>query len=124
MNKQKIYTKQNYLKSEYIDCSTWAGSKLNHVFIPDPELSESEAHLNKKIDICRYLRKNNYEFYTEVKFKNHHKADIVAFNKLTGDGLIIEIVKSESEESQKKKINEFPIDFELIFVKVNEEFKI
>jgi hypothetical protein len=125
MNKKEVYTRINNLK-RLLDFNSLAGSKVNNFYILDPNLKESKEHLRKKLEVCTELRLNNYDFYTEVKFKevNLGKADIVAFNNLTGDGIIIEIVKSEKETSKIRKIKEYPIDFELIFVKINEEFKL
>lgn len=93
-------------------------SKINCIqFSPNP--AEGEAHFRMKCDICRYLKNNGIDFYTEVYFINPYKgrADIVACSKPM---TIIEIIDSEKELKEHKKENYPPL--EIITIKANQQF--
>ncbi len=123
MNKQKIYTKMNELKT-YLDFNSLAGSKENMFCI---NKNESKEHRDKKYSICCSLIDLGFTFYSEVIDKSRiNRFDIVAFNTL-GDGFIIEVINSETKESIEAKKLKYPCPpFELIFVstKDKKEFKI
>ena len=79
--------------------------------------NETDSHLNMKLEICKYLKKNNLEFYTECIFLNGKRADIVVADL----GFIIEILNSEKEESIKNKQKFYPLEIRTI--NTNQEFR-
>ena len=80
--------------------------------------NETEEHIQMKLEICKYLRKNKEEFYSEAIFtKGRGRADIVSADR----GLIIEVVNSEKEASIIAKQLKYPLP--LIVVNANQKFK-
>ena len=69
-----------------------------------------------KLEICKYLKKQGKEFYTECIFVNGSRADV--FN--TDDGIIYEVLESEEQNSIDKKMQVYP--FEIICVKANQKW--
>lgn len=76
-------------------------------------------HERVKFDICYKLINQGYEIYTESEFSNKGRGDIVAISP-GGEGYIIEVLYSESEERFLNKKDYYPEEFTLIKVKVNE----
>lgn len=107
----KMYLRENYLKN-YINFNSLTGSKEDMFQYCK---NNSFIHENVKFKVFCQLINKGYKVLTEVEFKNKQRADIVAFDK-EGNGYIIEIVHSESDESIKNKINTYPIDYELFFI--------
>lgn len=103
----KIYIKENYLKS-FIKFSSLTGNKENMFQYCK---NNSEEHEDMKFKVFKTLIKLDYKVFTEVEFKKGGRADIVAFD-IKGNGHILEIIHSESQESINKKLNNYPIDFE------------
>ena len=68
-------------------------------------------------DICISLKNSNHDFITEAIFNNNSRADVVDLT----DGVIYEILCSETEENFEEKIKKYPINFKVIKVKVNSE---
>jgi len=66
--------------------------------------SESIEHINKKSEICKELEDSGKAFITEAIFKTGERADILVLD----DFEIIEVVRSETEESLAKKNSLYP----------------
>lgn len=77
---------------------------------------ETDAHINMKLEICKYLKKEGVDFISEAIFENGLRADILNLDS----GVCYEIVNSEKEYSILKKVASYP--FPLIVVKANQEF--
>lgn len=70
-------------------------------------------HEHKKCEICYKLLQEGKRFLTEAIFSNGlGRADVINIT----DGIAIEVVCSESEESIIRKKAKYPIDFEVIRV--------
>jgi hypothetical protein len=80
--------------------------------------SESDEHIQMKLEICKYLKKNHKHFYTEAVFKDGSgKCDI-----LNADDLVIyEIYDSEKEKSLISKKKKYP--FPVITINARQKFK-
>ena len=78
---------------------------------------ESDAHIQMKLEICKYLKKQGKEYYTEaILVKSGLRCDIINAD----DQVIIEVYETETQESldRKKKLYPLPI----IFVKADQPF--
>lgn len=80
-------------------------------------INETDAHIRMKLEICKWLKKNGKQFYTEAIFENGLRADIVNAD----DEIIYEVMDSESLDSIDKKKEEYP--FEIRTVEADQEFK-
>ena len=69
--------------------------------------NESEGHARKKFKLFRKLQKNGYAVYTEVRFKNRKRADIVAIDKY-GRARGFEILETETIKQCEKKLEKYP----------------
>jgi len=65
---------------------------------------ESKEHILKKLNICIELKNMNHKFLTEAIFNNGFRCDILDLT----DGIIYEILNSESDEEFKEKIKNYP----------------
>lgn len=77
---------------------------------------ETWEHVIMKLKICRWLKEQGKEFYTEAIFVSGLRADIVNAD----DGVVYEVVESESEESIEKKKRDYPLP--VIVVKAGQMF--
>lgn len=78
---------------------------------------ETDKHIQMKLEICKYLKKQGEEFYTEAIFVGGKgRGDIVVADR----EIIIEILDSEREESIITKQYKYPLS--LITVKADQEF--
>jgi len=81
--------------------------------------SESDPHIQMKLEICKWLKRNNKEFYTEAIFNDGSgRADVINAD----DEIIYEVYNSEKEKSLLEKSNKYPECFEIIFVDANQLF--
>lgn len=74
---------------------------------------ESKAHRTTKEKICKKLEKQNKYYITEAIFNNGLRADIVVLD----DFKIIEIAKTETQESLDRKKREYEkigLKFEIV----------
>jgi len=78
----------------------------------------SFSHELMKFKICYQLRKEGKEFITEVIFQNNSRADIICLD----DMKIIEIICTEKESDCIEKMKKYPMAFEKIMVRANQEF--
>lgn len=78
---------------------------------------ETDAHIQMKLEICKYLKKIGHEFYTEAIFNDGNRADIVDAD----EGVIYEVLNSEEFDSIEKKMQVYPL--EIRAVKANQPFK-
>lgn len=74
--------------------------------------AETDIHALTKFWICRWLREEGFDFITECRFKNGKRADIYVLDY--GDGLAIEVVKSESANSILDKSQSYPCELTTI----------
>jgi len=92
---------------------------------------ETDSHINMKFAICKWLKKNKIEFYTEAifderskffKFKGFNcpkglRADIINAD----EKIIYEVFQTESHESLEQKSRNYP--FEVRFVYADQRFR-
>ena len=74
--------------------------------------NNSREHELLKFAVFVYLIEKGYEVLCEPEFKDGGRADLIFFD-IKGNGNIIEILRTEAKESVTKKINYYPLDFEL-----------
>jgi hypothetical protein len=84
-------------------------------------IKNSLIHEKVKFEIFYKLKRLGFEVWGEVLFTNKRRADLIAIKD--GIGHIIEVLNSEKEESYNKKLNDYPLEFEMIKVNCN-DFKI
>lgn len=77
--------------------------------------NNSLIHEETKLKIAYKLKKQGYYILSEVSFLNGKRADLVAISP-KGVGTIIEVLQSESEEQYEKKLNSYPLDWEMVAV--------
>lgn len=106
MGKQIEYTRNK--NSRRFDYSAKSGSRRNHVKInPQNSLTHEPAKFLK----CYELSRDGHEFITEASFGNKKGiADIVDLD----DGVVFEILDSETEESIGSKRTYYPLTIEPI----------
>lgn len=78
-------------------------------------INEAWSHLIMKLHICRWLKDNHKEFYTEAIFKDGQRADILN----TDESIVYEIYNTEDPTKSKKK---YPKEFEVRYINANQEF--
>lgn len=116
----KYYSKINYLKS-FIEFCSLTGNKDN--FCKYVRVN-GKKHELMKFKVYMELIDRGFEVLTEARFKNNlGVADIIAFSP-KGDGYIFEIVNTETQESIDRKMNKYPIDFEIIVIKCSEPLEV
>lgn len=76
--------------------------------------NETKEHILKKLELCMDLKKKKMDFITEAIFHNNSRADILSLQ----DGVIFELLKSEKIEDAKKKLEYYPSELNVIFVKI------
>jgi len=93
--------------------------------------NETDAHINMKFAICKWLKKNKIEFYSEAIFDENSKhfifkgfkcpkglrADVVNAD----EKIIYEVYQTESKESLEQKAKNYP--FEVRFIDANQMFR-
>jgi hypothetical protein len=86
----------------------------------------SRLHYNVMADIFYWFKDNGYECWSEVVFKTGGRADIVAIKDQFA--YAIEILVSETSKRFSKKLDVYPLEFEMIKVEGKnfkyEDFKI
>lgn len=106
-NKRKKY---NLLKT--IKHNSLSGNKRNFI------KCWGRVSYNHFIVMCSIVWKlinQGYEVFTEVTFNNGKRADIVAIS-LDNCGYIIEVLESETDKRFNQKLNDYPIEWEMIKV--------
>ena len=78
--------------------------------------SESYAHVRKKEDIVNRLLSLKHNFITEAIFEKGGRADVLDLT----EGIIYEVVHSESMQSIKDKMEVYPKMFQVVVVRTNE----
>ena len=73
----------------------------------------SDEHNLKIVSLCLEFLKNQIPFMTEAIFHNGYRADLI--NCYTHE--IMEVMKSETDESIENKIKKYPQIFKIIKVK-------
>ena len=73
-----------------------------------------KEHELKKFEVAWELIEQGHDILTEVIFKNKKRADIVDLT----EGIVYEILKSETIEQAKNKVRGYPDYFAVEFIKV------
>ena len=77
--------------------------------------NNSYLHELVKFQIAYKLKSQGYKVFTECRLSGGGRADIVAISK-NSDGYIIEVINSETEARFNKKLNDYPLEFDIIKV--------
>src|SRR3990167_9111732 len=105
MNKLDLMKKRNDI-ARLVRENNRCGSFRNHFRFG----SGGYRHELKKFDICYSLHLTNKEFLTEARFKDYSGiADILVLD----DGIVYEIMNSETEKKLSNKIARYPKELEL-----------
>ena len=79
--------------------------------------NETKAHIEMKFAICKKLKEWGHEFYTEAIFEpSGLRADVIDAD----EGIIYEVVNTESVESIAKKKGMYPLEIRV--VNANQKF--
>ena len=79
--------------------------------------NETKAHIEMKFAICRKLKEWGHEFYTEAVFDDSGlRADVIDAD----DGIIYEVVNTESNDSILRKNRHYPLEIRV--VNANQKF--
>ena len=82
-------------------------------------LGNTYVHELAKFKLFWELRQQGHDVVVEGIFNNGKRADIIDLT----EGVIYEILKSETLEKAKKKVENYPEYFEVKFIEVKENFK-
>lgn len=98
----------NSINGKQSYCKIW-GNEKGHC---------SDYHELTKFLVCKKLKfVYGCEFWTEIVFKKSKcRADILCIDK-SGNGIIIEILDSESEEKFSVKLEKYPLPIHKVYVK-------
>lgn len=111
MNQRDLFIKRSRVKN-LIEMS----NRNRNVLKWSP--TETDAHIQMKLEICKSLKRQGKEFYTEAKLTGGKgRADIINAD----DGIIIEVTDSESDASILAKKQKYPLP--MIVVTAKQEFK-
>jgi len=100
---------------EEIRFSNRSGSHVNCIRIfPNNTLE----HEHTKFMVCWTLRKWGHDFITEPIFNNNKRADVIDLS----EGIVYEIIKSETEAKLADKTETYPDVFEIRKVDANIQF--
>jgi len=114
---EKTYNKIRELKKN-IKFNSLSGNKENlFQYFPN----NTDEHEDKKFEVFKELRRRGYSVYVEPELINNQGRPDLLFILPNGEGGIIEIVHTESEDSIKNKVNKYPIDFELIIIRTKDK---
>lgn len=124
MNKKAIQFK-TYRLLQKIDFKDRTGNKEGYVKIYP---NNTETHETIKFQIALKLKKDKFKVYTECSFVDGSgRADLIAIAP-NGNGYIIEVLCSETEERYLEKEAKYPKEFDIIKVKAKDfnidEFKL
>lgn len=72
---------------------------------------ETDDHILMKLEICKHLKREGKQFYTEAILMDGNRADVVNLD----DGVIYEVVESETEKSLLRKIMEYPLRVIIVY---------
>ena len=117
MNKQQIYLNRRETLS-FFNQGTISG-KQGFVKIWGNEISHCrDNHELTKFLVCKKLRfEYGFEIWTEVELKNNKgRLDILCIDKI-GNGVIIEILDSESEAKFSSKVDIYPLPIIKVYAK-------
>jgi len=99
LNKKNKQIKRNQIKglirpmNRHRNCLKWGKGETNE-------------HIQRKLDICKQLKKEGKEFYTEAIFKTGDRADVVNAD----DGIVYEVYESETKKSLEQKRKKYPLE--------------
>ena len=103
--KEKDRRKRRLLRT--INHYSLSGNKEGYVKIYS---NNTYIHELIKFQIAYKLKTQGYDIYSEVKFNNGKRADLVAISP-GSDGYIVEVLNSEKEASYEEKLNSYPIEW-------------
>ena len=73
---------------------------------------ETREHVLKKLEICMDLKEWGHEFITEAIFHNGARADVFDLT----EGVVYEILCSETEKECEEKIKSYPDELKIVKV--------
>lgn len=79
--------------------------------------NNTKEHEMAKTEIAYILMNKGFEIWSETIFNNGSRADLISISP-DSNGYIIEIMCSETLEELKEKIKKYPVDFEVIPIKL------
>jgi len=112
LNKQRA-TNPYYINRRNLNLvrmSNRIGSKTNCLRWSD---SETKEHVLKKLEICMELKEWGHGFITEATFKNGTRCDVFDIT----EGVIYEILCTETDEKYEEKIKKYPKEVRVMKVK-------
>ncbi|MBI1972957.1 hypothetical protein HYS50_03055 [Candidatus Woesearchaeota archaeon] len=98
-HKYRRYHVRNHLN--LVRFSNRCGNHLNCIRF---SLGESLLHIYKKVEICCWLLEMKHDFLTEAIFLNGSRCDVLDIT----EGVVYEILHSETEEQLLEKIRKYP----------------
>lgn len=78
---------------------------------------ETKEHVLKKLEICMDLKEWGHEFITEAIFQNGARADVFDLT----EGVVYEILCSETEAELEAKIKKYPRELNIMRVNAKSE---
>jgi len=107
--KEKIFALSNNLS--LIRFSNRSGSHINNLRF---SLAENKEHILKKLEVCLELMDKNHKFITEAIFDNGCRCDVFDIT----EGIVYEILNSESDEEFEEKIKKYPQELEIVKIRI------
>ena len=115
-SKRRAYFNQKY-KREHIRSSLnlvrFSNRCGGHVNCIRFSLGESWQHIAKKVEVCCSLREMGHDFLTEAIFLNGSRCDVLDIT----EGVVYEILHSETDEQLAEKIKKYPETLAVIKVR-------
>ena len=113
--KQRAYLRHVHKRQAFrehlnvVRFSNRCGSHMNCIRF---SLGESWQHIAKKVEICCMLREMKHDFLTEAIFLNGSRCDVLDIT----EGVVYEILRSETEEQFLEKIKQYPKELQIMKV--------
>jgi len=111
-------TTQSYRTREFLNEIRMSNRSGSHVNCLRLFKNNTIAHEQTKFLVCWTLLKWGHDFVTEAIFNNGKRADVIDIT----EGIVYEVIKSETEEKLADKTENYPAIFEIRKVNANEPF--
>lgn len=119
MNKKKIELEM-YRLLQKLKHTSRSGTKEGCVKIYHNNTYEHELG---KFQLAYYLKKLGFKVFTECEFVSGGRADVVAISP-EGEGIIYEVLCSETEERYLQKTLDYPSEFVMVKWRIGDDFNL
>lgn len=97
----------------YLSLVRFSNRSGNHLNCIRFSTGESLHHVYRKVEVCCWLREVGHDFLTEAIFLNGSRCDVLDIT----EGVVYEILYSETEKQLAEKIKQYPKELQIIKVR-------